>query len=75
MWPWTCARNYTKLKGDVAGLDSERVFFVKEKEVNAVCDEGFSLTLLATVFRVNSWKGKEAHASFAGCEAENVSTC
>ena len=27
-------QNYTKLKGDVAGLNSERVFFVEGKEVN-----------------------------------------
>ena len=32
----------------------------------AVCDEGFSLTVWATVFRVDSLKGEEARASFAG---------
>ena len=37
----------------------------------AVCDEGPSLTVLATVFRVNSWMGK-ALQEFV---AENVSMC
>ena len=32
----------------------------------AVCDEGLSLTVWATVFRVNSWWGEMARASFAG---------
>ena len=29
------------------------------------CDEGLSLIVWATFFRVNSWKGKEARISFA----------
>ena len=32
----------------------------------AVCDGSPSLTVVATLFRVHSWKGKEACASFAG---------
>ena len=34
------------------------------KNIVAVCDEGPSLTVLATLFRVNSGKAKEACASF-----------
>ena len=50
---------------ELSWLVNSPQFFVSMSIV-AVCDEGLSLTVWATVFRVNGKKEEEARASFAG---------